>query len=83
MIRVVLPAIVNFAIGLLKYSSVASAIGVLDLLYHGRALMEITFKPLHLMLLVAIIYLALSLPLSGLAAYLQKSLQRHRTQVTT
>jgi len=76
-IRVVLPALVNFAIGLLKYSSVASTIGVLELMYNGRAFGQATYRGMEVMLMVAAIYLAMSLPLAMLAGRLQRHLGRH------
>ena len=71
-IRVVLPPFGNTSIMLLKDSSIASTITVAELTRQGQLLAVSTFKNMTVYTLVALLYLAMSLPLS----YLTRRLER-------
>lgn len=73
-LRVVLPPTVNYAIALLKDSSVASLISAPELMLRTRDLTSEFFMPLQLYLVVSAIYLSLSYPLSLAATYLERRL---------
>ncbi len=64
--RTVLPPTGNYAISLLKETSVASLISAPELMLTARDISSENFMPLQVYLLVGVIYLCLSLPLSGL-----------------
>lgn len=76
MFKVSLPVIVTYAIGLLKDAAIASTIGVPDLSYQGRYLTEQTYQGLSAMGMVGLIYIAISLPLAGLARAADARLKR-------
>jgi polar amino acid transport system permease protein/cystine transport system permease protein len=76
-VRVIIPPVANFGIGLLKFSSIVSAIGVTELTYTGRSLGLNTLWSVHAMLLVAGLYLALSLPLAYVSTRLELRLGRY------
>jgi len=71
-IRVILPPFGNTSIMLLKDSSIASTITVAELTRAGQLLAVSTFKNMTVYTLVALLYLAMSLPLS----YLTRRLER-------
>lgn len=71
-IRVILPPLGNTSIMLLKDSSIASTITVAELTRAGQLLAVSTFKNMTVYTLVALLYLAMSLPLS----YLTRRLER-------
>ncbi|HTW67827.1 MAG TPA: amino acid ABC transporter permease [Bryobacteraceae bacterium] len=71
-VRVILPPFGNTSIMLLKDSSIASTITVAELTRQGQLLAVSTFKNMTVYTLVALLYLAMSLPLS----YLTRRLER-------
>ena len=64
--RVVLPPLGNFMIGLLKDTAIASAVAAPELMFRAKTLVDKTFLSSQIYLTVAAIYLAMSLPLSRL-----------------
>jgi len=71
-VRVILPPFGNTSIMLLKDSSIASTITVAELTRQGQLLAVSTFKNMTVYTIVALLYLAMSLPLS----YLTRRLER-------
>ena len=77
--RIVLPSLTNFAIGLLKDTSLASAVAAPELSFDANALVDRTFRSPEIYILLALFYLAMSLPLSALARSLERrSARGHR-----
>lgn len=70
--RVTLPSLVNFAIGLLKDTSLASAVAAPELSFNAHILVDRTFLSTQIYLLVALLYLAMSLPLAALGRRLER-----------
>jgi His/Glu/Gln/Arg/opine family amino acid ABC transporter permease subunit len=62
--RVALPPIGNYAIALLKDTSVASLIAAPELMLRARDLASSSYLPMHLFLLAALIYFVMSYPIS-------------------
>jgi polar amino acid transport system permease protein/cystine transport system permease protein len=75
-IRVVLPPLGNFAVGLLKDTSVASAVAAPELSFRARTLVEQTYLSTQIYLMVAMLYLCMSLPLSRLTRHLERRMGR-------
>ena len=71
-IKVSLPPFGNTAIMLLKDSSIASTITVAELTRAGQLLALSTFKNMSVYSLIAILYLAMSLPLTFLTRWLER-----------
>ena len=65
--RVSLPSLANYAIGLLKDSTLASAVAAPELMFLARKLVDRTFLGPEIFLTAAAIYLLMSLPLGQLA----------------
>ena len=61
--RIVLPPLGNFAIGLLKDTALASAVAAPELMFRARNLVDKTFLSTQIYIVTAAIYLAMSLPL--------------------
>lgn len=74
--RIVLPPLANFAIGLLKDTSLASAVAAPELSFRAHMLVNETFLSTQIYLLVALVYLGLSLPLASVARQLERRARR-------
>ncbi|WP_415183936.1 amino acid ABC transporter permease [Phaeovulum sp.] len=75
MFRVSLPSAATYAIGLLKDSSIASTIGVIDLAYRGSMVSQMTFKGLEVFAVVGVLYILISLPIAWLSRMADYRLQ--------
>lgn len=73
--KVAIPGMANFAIGLLKDTSLASAAAVPELTFKARMLVSETYQTNLIYFLLAIIYLALSLVLSHWATRTERRLK--------
>ena len=76
--RVVLPPLGNFAIGLLKDTALASAVAAPELMFRTRNLVDKTFLSTQLYLTTAMIYLLMSLPLGYLIRRAEARVSRGR-----
>ncbi|BBP60233.1 amino acid ABC transporter permease [Pseudomonas sp. St316] len=72
--KVSIPGMANFAIGLLKDTSLASAAAVPELMFKAKMLVSETYQTNLIYFLLAIIYLALSLVLAHWAARTERRL---------
>ena len=77
-IRIVLPPVGNYAIGLLKDTSIASIIAAPELMLRAKDLASSSFMPMHLYVLAALIYFAMSYPLSLVVRRLEVALSTGR-----
>ena len=69
--RMMVPPFVNYGVQLLKDTSLISSIAAPEIMFHARNLVMETYESMTIYLLVAAIYLTISIPLSRLASYLQ------------
>jgi polar amino acid transport system permease protein len=76
--RIVLPPVGNYAIGLLKDTSIASIIAAPELMLRAKDLASSSFMPMHLYVLAALIYFAMSYPLSIVVRRMEAALARGR-----
>lgn len=74
--RVVLPPLGNFAIGLLKDTALASAVAAPELMFRARTLVDKTFLATQIFVTAAAIYLAMSVPLGYLTRRAEARLAR-------
>lgn len=75
-VKVALPGMANFAISLLKDTSLASAAAVPELAFKARMLVSETYQTNLIYCMVAVIYLALSLILARLSHRAETRLRR-------
>lgn len=73
-IRISIPPTVGFMVQLVKNTSLASAVGFIELARAGQILNNATFKPFTVFMVVALIYFCLCFPLSYLSKKLERSL---------
>lgn len=71
-LRITLPPLGNYGIGLIKDTAVASAVAAPEILFRARNLTTETFDTALIYALVAIIYLAMTFPLARWVAWLEK-----------
>ena len=77
--RIALPPLGNFVIGLLKDTALASAVAAPELMFRARNLVDKTFLSTQLYLAAAGIYLVMSLPLGYVTRRLEARVSRgHR-----
>ena len=76
-VKVILPAIGNEFISMLKDSSLVSVLSLEDILRCGRMYISRTFLSLETMLVVALIYLIITLVLSRLVGVLEERLHKN------
>jgi His/Glu/Gln/Arg/opine family amino acid ABC transporter permease subunit len=75
-----IPATVNIVIGIIKDSSLASLIAVSEVTLTATVLVATTFRPMEVYLVLAVVYLALIVPLSYLARYSEVVIARRLGQ---
>ncbi|KKP26524.1 MAG: Ectoine/hydroxyectoine ABC transporter, permease protein EhuC [candidate division TM6 bacterium GW2011_GWE2_31_21] len=76
-LRVIIPALGNEFITLLKDSSLASTIGVVELVKEGSLIISKTYKVIPVYCLVTIIYLIMTTILSVALVRFEKRIKRH------
>jgi polar amino acid transport system permease protein len=77
-IRTILPPVGNEFVALLKDSSLVSVVAVADLTRRGREFMASTFMALETWLMVALVYLLMTLFLSRIVAYVEERTSYYR-----
>lgn len=73
--RIMVPPFCNYAIQLLKDTSLVSSVAAPEIMFRARNLVMETYLSMHIYLMVAAIYLSISIPLSILASRLQRNLR--------
>lgn len=72
--RIAVPPTVGFLVQVIKNTSITSIIGLVELARAGQLVSNATFRPLTVYACVALIYIALCLPLSKLSKRLERRL---------
>lgn len=75
-LKIVLPAMGNEFVTLIKETSVLSYVGVVEILRRGTLWNAATFETFPAYIGVAIVYMVLTIPLSKLVAYLEKNMAK-------
>jgi His/Glu/Gln/Arg/opine family amino acid ABC transporter permease subunit len=78
-LRIVIPPTVNVYVGLLKGATIVSVIGVSDMIYVAQYVSLQTFTPFELYSVAGLIFVCLTLSISGFAWMLERRLGRGRT----
>jgi len=76
--RISLPPLVNNIVALLKDSSLAYSIGVVELTNIGNRLQASTFMPVHTLTTVAVIYLLLTTIMTQISGAIERQLDVER-----
>ena len=77
-LRVVVPPIANYAVGLLKETALCSIIAAPELMLRAKDLAPSSFLPMHAFVLAAVFYYIMSFPLMRAAEYLEVRMGRGR-----
>ncbi|MES2613464.1 MAG: amino acid ABC transporter permease [Pseudomonadota bacterium] len=80
-LRVMLPPLLNSYVALLKDSSLCALIATNELMLTAKALSSEYFLPLHIFVLVGLLYFAIAFPLSMLSRLLERRLAHGRRTV--
>jgi ABC-type amino acid transport system permease subunit len=72
--RIILPPVGNYVIGLLKDTAIASIIAAPELMLRAKDLASSSFLPMQLYVVAALIYFAMSYPLSLLVRRIETAL---------
>ena len=73
-VKIVIPPLGNQFINLVKNSSVLAMVAGLDLMYQGDLIASETFNTFETYILIGLIYLIITLPLTYLMAYIERRL---------
>jgi polar amino acid transport system permease protein len=73
--RIMIPPFVSATASLLKYSSLASVVAVYELLNQGNNIIQQSFRPLEVYTSVAVLYLAMILPITQASRMLERKLK--------
>lgn len=73
--RVALPSAATYLIGLMKETAIASTIGVQELVFRGNQVTQLTYRGLESFAAVAVLFIALSLPIAWVSRRLDKALR--------
>jgi len=77
-LRISIPATVGFLVQLVKGTSVAAIIGFVELTRAGQLIVNVTFQPMTVYPIIALLYFAICWPLSLLSRRLEKRLDTGR-----
>lgn len=81
--RIAIPPTVGFLVQVIKNTSITSIIGLVELARAGQLVSNATFRPLTVYACVALIYIAMCLPLSKLSKRLERRLNFGRLETQT
>ena len=70
------PVLITNGIGIFQQSALVALISVEELMYQGRYLSTQTFRPIETLTTVALIYFAVSFPVSQLVTFIEKRFKR-------
>ncbi|TAH42268.1 MAG: amino acid ABC transporter permease [Betaproteobacteria bacterium] len=71
-VRASVPVLITNGIGSFQQSALVALVGVQDLMYAGKFLATETYRPIETFTVIALIYLAVSFPVSQLVEYLER-----------
>ena len=74
-VRIMIPPFVSATASLLKYSSLASVVSVYELLNQGTNIIQTSFRPLEVYTAVAVLYLAMIIPITQISRVLERRLK--------
>ena len=71
-VRMAIPVLITNAIGCFQQSALVALVAVSDLMYQAKTLSTQTYRPIETFTVVALIYLAISFPVSQLVTYFER-----------
>jgi polar amino acid transport system permease protein len=77
-IRIVLPPLLNMLINLLKDTSICSLISAPELMLRAKDIASMSFRPMHIYLLIGVLYFTMAWPLSMITRRVEAHMHRGR-----
>lgn len=71
-VRNSIPVLLTNGIGIFQQSALVAIVAVQDLMYEGKTLATQTYRPIETFTIVALIYFAVSFPVSQIVGYLER-----------
>lgn len=71
-LRASVPVLLTNGIGTFQQSALVAIVGVADLMYQGKLVATETYRPIETFTVVALIYLAISLPVAQIVGWLER-----------
>jgi polar amino acid transport system permease protein len=71
-LRLAIPVLITNAIGTFQQSALVALVAVSDLMYQAKTLSTQTYRPIETFTIAALIYLAISFPVSQLVTYFER-----------
>jgi polar amino acid transport system permease protein len=73
--RASIPVLLTNGIGIFQQSALVAVVAIQDLMYQGKSLATETYRPIETFTVVALIYFAVSFPVSQIVGYLERRRQ--------
>src|SRR5918998_1746394 len=73
--RASIPVLLTNGIGIFQQSALVAIVAIQDLMYQGKSLATETYRPIETFTVVALIYFAVSFPVSQVVGYLERRRQ--------
>lgn len=73
--RASIPVLLTNGIGIFQQSALVAIVAIQDLMYQGKTLATATYRPIETFTIVALIYFAVSFPVSQIVGYLERRRQ--------
>jgi len=74
--RIALPVLITNGISILQQSSLVAIVSVADLMYEGKLLATDSYRPFETYSIVALIYLAMALPIGQMVSWIERRQER-------
>lgn len=71
-LRASVPVLLTNGIGTFQQSALVAIVGVADLMYQGKLVATETYRPIETFTIVALVYLAISLPTAQIVGWLER-----------
>lgn len=71
-LRASVPVLLTNGIGTFQQSALVAIVGVADLMYQGKLVATETYRPIETFTIVALVYLAISLPVAQIVGWLER-----------
>ncbi len=71
-LRASLPVLLTNGIGTFQQSALVAIVGVADLMYQGKLVATETYRPIETFTIVALVYLAISLPVAQIVGWIER-----------
>jgi polar amino acid transport system permease protein len=71
-VRNSVPVLLTNGIGIFQQSALVAIVAVQDLMYQGKTLATATYRPIETFTVVALVYFAVSFPVSQIVGYLER-----------